>query len=120
MNKVVVVLIFVFVIYSEAAVRKHYFAANELIWNYAPSNYNYFFPEEGLFDPATFAGIYFATAPDRIGGTYLKVKYQAYTDDSFTEMIPDDPHLGLLGPTIWAEEGDTIEVCFLLTITSHT
>ena|SRR3990167_697291 len=106
------ILLFVFLLaaVSNAVVRKHYLAANELMWNYAPTNYNYFAPEEGLFDPATFAGVFFASGPDRIGGTYLKAKFQAYTDDTFTTMIPDDPALGLVGPTIWAEEGDTIEV----------
>ena len=102
----------IFLSTTDAVVRRYYLAANEIVWNYAPSNYNYFDPEEGLFTPGTFSGLYFVPGPDRIGGTYLKAKYQAYTDDTFTEMIADDPHLGILGPTLYAEEGDTLEVIF--------
>ena len=85
----------IFLSTTDAVVRRYYLAANEIVWNYAPSNYNYFDPEEGLFTPGTFSGLYFVPGPDRIGGTYLKAKYQAYTDDTFTEMIADDPHLGI-------------------------
>lgn len=41
--------------------------------------------------------------------------YREYTDDSFTnrkQRGPDEEHLGILGPVIWAEVGDIIRVTF--------
>ena len=54
-------------------------------------------------------------APDRIGHVYLKALYREYTDSSFTVVKPkprDWEHTGLLGPTIRAAVGDTIQVFF--------
>ena len=52
---------------------------------------------------------------DRIGATYSKALYREYTDATFTTLKPRAPaveHLGLLGPVIRAEVGDTIKFVF--------
>jgi len=52
---------------------------------------------------------------DGIGPVYKKVLYRAYTDSTFTERKPRPPkwdHLGILGPVLRAEVGDTIKVVF--------
>jgi hypothetical protein len=51
--------------------------------------------------------------PDRIGRKYLKAIYPEYTDASFVTLKPQGPReegLGILGPIIRAEVGDTITV----------
>jgi hephaestin len=54
-------------------------------------------------------------AAKRIGSVYTKALYVQYTDDTFTQRVPraaKDEYLGLLGPTIRANVGDTIKVVF--------
>ena len=54
-------------------------------------------------------------SPFRIGRHYLKMVFKEYTDHTFTALKPrsaEDEHLGLLGPTLRAEVGDTIQVVF--------
>ncbi len=98
---------------AEAAgkVRQYHIAANEIQWNYAPSGSNQFLgapftPEENIFVGA---------AADRIGSTYKKAQYVEYTDATFTtaKVRPaSEQHLGILGPTLRAEVGDTIKISF--------
>jgi FtsP/CotA-like multicopper oxidase with cupredoxin domain len=55
------------------------------------------------------------TAPHRIGRTYWKALYREYTDDTFTALkarAPEWEHLGMLGPVLRGEVGDTIKVVF--------
>ena len=54
----------------------------------------------------------FANNTERIGGTYKKVLYVGYTDDTFTSRISREDHLGVLGPVIRAEVGDEVLVHF--------
>jgi hypothetical protein len=95
-----------------AAERVYYIAADEVVWDFAPSYPN---------NPITGAPftreelVYLREAKDRIGRRYLKAVYRAYTDASFATLKPRDPaeeSLGILGPTIHAEVGDTIKVVF--------
>ena len=61
-------------------------------------------------------------ADNRIGRKYKKAMYRAYTDDTFTTEIErdsDTKHLGIMGPIIYAEVGDTIEVVFKNNATRH-
>ncbi len=47
------------------------------------------------------------------GPLYLKAQYNEYTDDSFTTKVvrnQDEKYMGILGPIIRAEVGDTIDV----------
>ena len=51
----------------------------------------------------------------RIGPKYKKVVYREYTSATFTKRktrTMDESHLGILGPILHAEVGDTIEVTF--------
>jgi manganese oxidase len=91
--------------------RKYYIAADEVAWNYAPTGTNVITGQQ--FDET--ANTYVQAGPERIGSTYLKCLYHGYTDATFTHQIPrsaDDQYLGMLGPVIRAEVGDTIIVTF--------
>lgn len=48
----------------------------------------------------------------RIATVYKKVLYREYSDGTFTKERPHPPHLGILGPIIKGEVGDTIKVHF--------
>ncbi|XP_023699633.1 ceruloplasmin [Paramormyrops kingsleyae] len=94
-------------------VRNYYIAAEEISWDYGPSQINQFTgnPLQSDEDSETF----FKVANDRIGGKYKKAVYFEYTDDTFTkrkERTPEEEHLGILGPVIRAEVEDTITVTF--------
>ena len=54
--------------------------------------------------------MYFEKGPARIGGVYKKAVFREFTDGSFTERSPRPEHLGIIGPVIYGEIGDTIEL----------
>lgn len=89
--------------------RTYYIAADKVLWDYAPQNTNVitgqpFTDEENVF---------VQNGPTRIGDTYYKALYRGYTDATFKKLAPvKDQGLGLLGPVIRAEVGDTIKVVF--------
>jgi FtsP/CotA-like multicopper oxidase with cupredoxin domain len=91
--------------------RTYYIAADEVDWNYAPSG-----RDEAM--GTAFTGIekaYMEHGPDRIGSVYRKAVYREYTDATFKTLKPrprEWEHLGILGPMIHAEVGDTIDVVF--------
>ena len=89
----------------------YYIAADEVIWDYAPSGMNKItgsqFGEDESF--------WVESGPHRIGKVYKKSLYREYTDSTFTTLKPRPPeweHLGLLGPLIRGEVGDTFKVVF--------
>ena len=100
-------------------VRTYYIAADEVDWDYTPRGRN-------------LAGVpHVETAEDEAGsGTrhriYHKAIYREYTDATF-KMLKIRPqqweHLGILGPLIRAEVGDSIRVVFKnnthLSVTMH-
>ncbi|MBD1541908.1 multicopper oxidase domain-containing protein [Arthrobacter sp. IA7] len=91
--------------------RTYYIAANEVEWNYAPSGKNQITGEP--FDED--ASVFTKQGPDRIGSTYIKSLYQAYTDTTFKTLkkrTPAEEHLGYQGPVIRGVVGDTIKVVF--------
>ncbi|XP_028928280.1 ceruloplasmin isoform X1 [Ornithorhynchus anatinus] len=92
---------------------KHYYiAAEEIIWNYAPSGTDHF-TGENLTAPGSESETFFVQGPTRIGGSYKKLVFREYTDGSFTkrkDRLPEEEHLGILGPVIKVEVGDTIKV----------
>ncbi|XP_040610575.1 ceruloplasmin isoform X1 [Mesocricetus auratus] len=95
-------------------VRHYYIAAEEIIWNYAPSGTD-IFTGDNLTAPESDSRVFFEQGAMRIGGSYKKLVYREYTDASFTnrkQRGPDEKHLGILGPVIWAEVGDIIKVTF--------
>jgi len=96
---------------NSGKVRTYYIAADEVPWNYAPSGKNLITGKP--FDDN--ASVYVKNGQDRIGSTYIKAVYREYTDNTFTHLKPRPPqwqHLGILGPVIHAEVGDTIKVVF--------
>ncbi|XP_031232289.1 ceruloplasmin isoform X2 [Mastomys coucha] len=99
---------------QDRPVRHYYIAAEEIIWDYAPSGTD-IFTGENLTAPESDSRVFFEQGPTRIGGSYKKMAYREYTDESFTNQKqrgPDEEHLGILGPLIWAEVGDIIKVTF--------
>ena len=92
-------------------VRTYYIAADEVDWDYAPSGLNKMMGMK--FDG--FAATFIEKGPHRIGKVYRKAIYREYTDDSFTKLKPrpaDQEYLGMLGPVLRAEVGDTLRVVF--------
>uniref|UniRef100_A0A8C5X323 ferroxidase n=1 Tax=Malurus cyaneus samueli TaxID=2593467 RepID=A0A8C5X323_9PASS len=93
--------------------RRYYIAAEEVLWNYGPDGYDKF-TGQGLNTTGSESATYFTRGTDRIGGQYWKVHYVGYTDATFSKKIwsEDMKHLGILGPVIKAEVGDTVLVTF--------
>jgi manganese oxidase len=91
--------------------RVYYIAADEVIWDYAPSGKNDI--TGAPFDDT--ANTYVQQGPQRIGSKYLKSLYREYTDATFQHLKPRGPqwqHLGMLGPVIRGVVGDTIKVVY--------
>ena len=98
---------------ANAEQRTYYIAAEDLLWDYAPS-----YPSNRLtgkdFQPSARVFVDGAS-PQRIGRRYWKALYREYTDASFSTLKPRPTvwrHLGALGPVVRAEVGDTIVVVF--------
>ena len=49
---------------------------------------------------------------DRIGSVYKKAVYVQYTDETFTKEVQQPRSLGLVGPVLRAEVGDTMEIVY--------
>ena len=97
---------------AAAAQRLYYIAADEVAWDYAPSYPNNPITGEPF---TTEESVYLRQDKDRIGERYLKAVYREYADASFASLKPRElaeEHLGILGPIIHAEVGDTITVVF--------
>jgi FtsP/CotA-like multicopper oxidase with cupredoxin domain len=92
-------------------VRTYYIAAEEVLWDFAPDDSNNVTGDAFTEDENVFV----QNGPSRIGDTYRKALYRAYTDATFqtpAALPPSEEHLGMLGPVIRAEVGDTIKVVF--------
>lgn len=96
---------------AEGKLRQYYIAVDEVEWDYAPSGL-----DQLTGKPFDHMGMMFIEqTKDRIGKTYHKAIYREYTDATFTTLKkrpPEWEHLGILGPAIHAEVGDTINVFF--------
>ena len=95
---------------AAARTRHYWIAADEVAWDYAPTDINQitglpFGPEENIF---------VQSGKDRIGKVYTKALYREYTENwAALKPVPSQwQHLGTLGPVIRAEVGDTIVVHF--------
>ena len=91
--------------------RQYYIAADEIEWDYAPSGIDQMMgmPFHGI------AKDFMESGPHRIGHVYKKAVYREYTDATFKTLKPRAPeweHLGILGPLLRAEVGDTIKILF--------
>jgi FtsP/CotA-like multicopper oxidase with cupredoxin domain len=92
-------------------INTYYVAADEVEWNYAPSGMNKMMGMK--FEG--YATVFTEQGPHRIGTTYRKAIFREYTDGTFTKLKArgaEWEHLGLLGPLLRAEVGDTIRVVF--------
>lgn len=83
-----------------AATRHYFIAAENVSWDYAPSGLNLV---EGRPIPSPWAA----------QTKWPKTRYIEYTDATFTVRKPQPEWLGILGPVIRAEVGDTVVVDFL-------
>ena len=91
--------------------RTYYIGATQVTWNYAPSGRDEITGKP--FDEA--ANTFVKSGPGRIGSSYLKCVYRGYADGGFTRLVSRpaaEAYLGLLGPVIRAEVGDTVKVVF--------
>lgn len=83
-----------------AAIRHYYIAAEDVTWDYAPSGRDLLY---GRPVPQSWAAHL----------QWTKTRYIEYTDATFSVRKPQPEWLGILGPIIRAEVGDTIIVDFL-------
>lgn len=94
-----------------AQTRTYFVAAVELDWDYAPTDINQI--SGNAFGKSE--NIWVQSGPERVGKVYQKAAYREYTDGTFTAPKVVEPrwqHLGILGPVIRGEVGDTIQVTF--------
>jgi hypothetical protein len=97
--------------HSDGVTRTYYIAADKVVWDYAPRGRDEITGKP--FDEV--ADTYVKNGPGRIGSKYIKCLYRGYTDASFQHLErrpADQQYLGLLGPVIRPEVGDTIKVVF--------
>ncbi|KAM6143157.1 hephaestin isoform 6-T6 [Erethizon dorsatum] len=94
-------------------VRQYFIEAHEIQWNYGPMGHDGN-TGKSLTEPGSGSDKFFQMSSSRIGGTYWKVRYEAFQDETFQEKVQleEEKHLGILGPVIRAEVGDTIQVVF--------
>ncbi len=96
---------------GDGRTRTYYIAADELVWDYAPTGTN-------LSEGRPFNDVerpWMEPGPHVTGRKAKKALYREYTDDTFKTLTPrvaEWEHLGFLGPLIRAEVGDTIVVVF--------
>ncbi|HET7422297.1 MAG TPA: multicopper oxidase domain-containing protein [Gemmatimonadales bacterium] len=89
----------------------YYIAADEVLWDYAPSG-------KDLVTGQAFDAVsrqYAEPGPGSIGHVARKSLYREYTDSSFTTLKPrpaELQYLGFLGPLLRASVGDTIRIVF--------
>lgn len=84
--------------------RNYYIQAETVRWNYAP--------EENLIYCLDTPGPPCALPDVWTDPIWKKVRYIEYTDETFSEPVPQPEHLGIMGPIIRAEVGDKVVVHF--------
>jgi hephaestin len=96
---------------AEGKTRTYYIAVDEIDWDYTPMGMDQMM---GMpFDRKT--AMWFEQGKHQIGRVYRKAVYREYTDATFATLkkrTPEWEHLGLLGPALHAEVGDTIQIFF--------
>jgi FtsP/CotA-like multicopper oxidase with cupredoxin domain len=91
--------------------RTYYVAAEVVDWDYAPSGTNKI---SGTAFTAVDSFV-MVPRPEYLGRVYRKAIYREYTDSTFSTRAVRPAaweHLGILGPLLRAEVGDTIRVVF--------
>ena len=84
---------------AEAKTRHYYVQAEDVTWNFAPSGQDL---------------LHGGPVPDPWTDSHIfeKTRYVEYTDGTFSHRKPQPQWLGVLGPIIRAEVGDTVVVHF--------
>jgi FtsP/CotA-like multicopper oxidase with cupredoxin domain len=96
---------------ATSTTRTYYIAADEVDWNYAPAEMDHMTGKP--YDER--ARLFVENGPQRIGRIFRKAVYREYTDASFTTPKPREPkweHLGIVGPVLRGEAGDTLKIVF--------
>lgn len=96
---------------ASGKVRTYYVAADEVEWDYAPDGIDHMTGKPF----ADYAKVHTERGPHRIGTKFRKACYREYTDGRFQKLKdrrPEENYLGILGPVLHAEVGDTIKVLF--------
>ncbi|KAG9512020.1 hypothetical protein KCU85_g9989, partial [Aureobasidium melanogenum] len=95
---------------GNSTVRTYYVAAVEVDWDYMPSGMD---NVNGVpIKESPQAAAVASNNGQRIGHVYKKALFREYTDGSFTQQSARPEWLGILGPVIRAEIGDTVKVVF--------
>jgi len=96
---------------SSGGGRTYYIAADEVVWDYAPSGKNVMAGRP--FDEGERK--WMEPGPHTIGRQVKKALYREYTDATFSTLKPRPAgweHLGFLGPLIRGQVGETIKIIF--------
>ncbi|WAR20405.1 HEPH-like protein [Mya arenaria] len=91
--------------------RRYFIAAVEVDWDYAPVKIHPL-TGESLLNPNSSSYLYIRGGPNFVGTIYRKAIYRKFTDVTFSQIVPQRESLGILGPYIRGNVGDTIEVFF--------
>lgn len=104
--------------------RVYYIAADIVEWDYAPDGRNTFMNMDYSAEDSVFAVNVNDANIQRIGSKYKKARYIEYTDSTFSQPKAIDSakwgHLGILGPVIRANVGDSVIVYFKNNTTINT
>ncbi len=95
---------------AAARTRHYYVTAEDVVWDFAPSGQNLIHCLDSAPCPIP--------EPWTNSHIFNKVRFIEYTDGSFRVKKPQPEWLGVLGPIIRAEEGDTVLVHFCNRTTS--
>uniref|UniRef100_A0A8B9X3X9 ferroxidase n=1 Tax=Bos mutus grunniens TaxID=30521 RepID=A0A8B9X3X9_BOSMU len=78
-------------------VRQYFIEAHEIQWDYGPMGHDGS-TGKNLREPGSGSDKFFQKSSIRIGGTYWKVRYEAFQDETFQEKVQleEDKHLGIL------------------------
>jgi hypothetical protein len=90
-------------------IRTYYVAADEIAWDYAPDGRDVAMGHP--FDE--FENKYMESGPHKISRIYKKAIYREYADEAFSKLKPriaEEQYLGLLGPILRGEVGDTYAI----------
>jgi manganese oxidase len=97
---------------TQGHVRTYFIAADNVEWDYEPVRFPILLRGEREVNP-----------PPKVDlRTYKKAIYREYTDATFQTLKvrpPEWEHLGMLGPLIRAEVGDTVKVVFRNNTNDH-
>eukprot|EP00794_Sanderia_malayensis_P014202 gene14202-15684_t len=108
--QIVIHCAFLFQACRAARERVYYIAAVDVMWDYAPSGTN--LRNAKVLDEDADAEVFTKRSSTRIGRVYKKTVYREFTDASFKAQKPHSKHLGILGPVLRGEVGDSITVFF--------